>query len=139
MSTHARRFRSTVRRHLALPPRASLSAEPVVGDAPGDGACELPTGPGVRVKAWLRVGAHSLVAVLWVALPHVGDLSARRGDPPVIEIERVCPCGRSAPASDRAAADRGPATAEAEAEAEGAPDDAPAPPRRAPGSARAGR
>ncbi len=109
MRTHARRFRSIFRRPPSLPARASLPAyvalsprvalpldpEPVVLGAPGGAEGASTAG---RVKAWLRVGAHTLLAVLWVALPQlfVGLRGRGEAEPLVVEVDRPCHCGRAA-------------------------------------------
>jgi hypothetical protein len=98
MRTHARRFRSIFHRHPALPPRAALplDPEPVVLRAPDSAHASTPA---LRVKAWLRFGAHTLFAVLWVALPQLfGASRGRESEPLVVEVERACACDQVTPA-----------------------------------------
>ncbi|HEU4410434.1 MAG TPA: hypothetical protein VFS43_34585 [Polyangiaceae bacterium] len=98
MRTHARRFRSIVHRHPSLPPRPSLAPHP--GPAvPPCAAADEPAPPARGVKAWLRLGAHALLAALWVTLPQFVSSRARpESEPLVVEVDRPCPCGRAASA-----------------------------------------
>lgn len=94
MRTHARRFRSIFHRHPSLPPRPSLPPDPLMPREHNEAAS-----PASGVKAWLRLGAHSLLAALWVVLPQfVGARARLESEPLVVEVDRPCPCGRAASA-----------------------------------------
>lgn len=91
MRTIARRFRPILHRHPSLPPRLAVAhdPEPVALEA-------APATPAPRVKAWLRVGGHTLLALLWVTLPQlVGSRLRHESEPLVVEVERPCPCDRA--------------------------------------------
>lgn len=97
MRTHARRFRSIVPHHPPRP-RPALPRDPdavVLCHLPEGGAAPAPA-PSSRLKAWLRVGAHSLLALLWVVLPQLIGSRARESEPLVVEVERPCACERAA-------------------------------------------
>jgi hypothetical protein len=97
MRTTARRFRPIFHRHPSPPPRpaAAYDPEPVALEA-------APAAPPPRLKAWLRLGAHSVLAVAWVTLPQfVGSRLRVESEPVVVEVDRPCPCGRVAHAPGR--------------------------------------
>jgi hypothetical protein len=129
MRTHARRFRSIFHRHPSLPSRPMLPRDPVpvVLSHLAERSAEVTT-PASRVKAWLRVGAHSLLALLWVVLPQFLGQRGRESEPLVVEVERPCACERVGPSLRESLAPRDDAALDR--------DDADAPGGRAPAAAR---
>ncbi|HEU4404500.1 MAG TPA: hypothetical protein VFS43_04325 [Polyangiaceae bacterium] len=111
MRTTARRFRPIFHRPASLPSRPSLPARPPLSSRPAlppptspdpePVALEIdPAAPSLRLKAWLRLGAHAVLAAAWVTLPQlVGGRIHRDREPLVVEVDRPCPCGRAAHAS----------------------------------------